>query len=163
MESGAPSPKDGWPSWTQAVVSAWRGDDPPRTHVQLDDGEIVLPAHHPHRTVRSVRPVSPSPWQLSEDVHSADAVMPALIGGAEAIRLIGCDHPAVWLDGVIREYVDIEWVRNTVLGAVVDPGGLPVGGGVVLDWWSGGELSAHRQALDALGRNDLRACLISDA
>ncbi|MGB1573574.1 MAG: methylmalonyl-CoA mutase family protein, partial [Flavobacteriales bacterium] len=89
--------------------------------------------------------------------------MPALIGGAEAIRLIGCDHPAVWLDGVIREYVDIEWVRNTVLGAVVDPGGLPVGGGVVLDWWSGGELSAHRQALDALGRNDLRACLISDA
>ncbi len=162
MESGAPSPKDGWPSWTHAVVSAWRGDDPPRTHVQLDDGEIVLPAHHPHRTVQSVRPVSPAPWQLSEDVHSADAVMPALIGGAEALRLIGCEHPTVWLDGVIREYVDIEWVRDMALGIDVDPAGFPVGGGVLLDWWSGGDLSAHRQALDSLGRNDLRACLISD-
>ena len=145
------------------MVSAWRGDDPPRTHARLDDGEIVLPAHHPHRTVQSVRPVSPAPWQLSEDVHSADAVMPALIGGAEAIRLIGCDHPAVWLDGVIREYVDIEWVHDAALGTNVDPAGLPVGGGVVLDWWSGGDLSAHCHALDALNRNDLRACLISDA
>ena len=149
MESGAPSPKDGWPSWTHAVVSAWRGDDPPRTHVRLDDGEIVLPAHHPHRTVRSVRPVSPAPWQLSEDVHFADAVMPALIGGAEALRLIGCEHPTVWLDGVIREYVDIEWVRDMALGIDVDPAGFPVGGGVLLDWWSGGDLSAHRQALDS--------------
>ncbi len=145
------------------MVSAWRGEDPPRTHVRLDDGEIVLPAHHPHRTVQSVRPMSPAPWQLSEDVHSADAVMPALIGGAEAIRLIGCDHPAVWLDGVIREYVDIEWVHDAAHGTNVDPAGLPVGGGVVLDWWSGGDLSAHCHALDALDRNDLRACLISDA
>ena len=91
------------------------------------------------------------------------SVMPALIGGAEAIRLIGCDHPAVWLDGVIREYVDIEWVHDAALGTNVDPAGLPVGGGVVLDWWSGGDLSAHCHALDALNRNDLRACLISDA
>ena len=126
MESGAPSPKDGWPSWTQAVVSAWRGDDPPRTHVRLDDGEIVFGPPSP-----SNGPVGPSrvagalatfrrrPFRRCRDAR------PHRWG--ETIRLIGCDHPAVWLDGVIREYVDIEWVHDAALGTNVDPQAFPSG------------------------------------
>ena len=112
MEATESTEQGEWAAWKQAVEAGWRGEEPPRTHVELDGGEIVLPAFHPHRTVSSIRSRSEEPWRISVDIHAAAEVMPALIGGAEAVRLIGCDRPAAWLDGVIREYVDIEWVGD---------------------------------------------------
>ena len=161
MEATESTEQGEWAAWKQAVEAGWRGEEPPRTHVELDGGEIVLPAFHPHRTVSSIRSRSEEPWRISVDIHAAAEVMPALIGGAEAVRLIGCDRPAAWLDGVIREYVDIEWV-----GDIPPPSwkadGLPVKGGLLLDWWSGLDLRAHLAAVQATGRQDLRVLLVTD-
>ena len=97
------------------------------------------------------------PWRISVDIHAAAEVMPALIGGAEAVRLIGCDRPAAWLDGVIREYVDIEWVHEATLAILSEADGLPVKGGLLLDWWSGLDLRAHLAAVQATGRRPSRS------
>ena len=128
MEATESTEQGEWAAWKQAVEAGWRGEEPPRTHVELDGGEIVLPAFHPHRTVSSIRSRSEEPWRISVDIHAAAEVMPALIGGAEAVRLIGCDRPAAWLDGVIREYVDIEWVGEATPAILSKADGLPVKG-----------------------------------
>ena len=96
------------------------------------------------------------------NVHSASEVMPALIGGVEAVRLIGCERPAAWLDGVIREYVDIEWVGEATEAILSETEGLPVMGGLLLDWWSGRDPGAHLAAVQAAGRADLRVLLVTD-
>ena len=71
----------------------------------LDDGEIVLPAFHPHRTVSSIRSRSEEPWRISWTSTQLQRVMPALIGGAEAVRLnrmrspgrmVGRRDPSMW-------------------------------------------------------------------
>ena len=162
MEATESTQQGEWAAWKQAVEAGWRGEEPPRTHVELDGGEIVLPAFHPHRTVSSIRSRSEEPWRISVDIHAAAEVMPALIGGAEAVRLIGCDRPAAWLDGVIREYVDIEWVGEATPAILSKADGLPVKGGLLLDWWSGLDLRAHLAAVQATGRQNLRVLLVTD-
>ena len=85
MESTSSSKPEGWKAWKEAVEAGWRGEKPPRTHVELDGGEISIPAYHPFRTVESARIHSRQPWQISVDIDSAEEVMPALERGAEAL------------------------------------------------------------------------------
>ena len=162
MESTSSSKPEGWKAWKDAVEAGWRGENPPRTHVELDGGEVSIPAYHPFRTVESARIQSQAPWQISVDIDSAEEVMPALERGTEAVRLVDCQHPDAWLKGVIRDYVDIEWVGSAEQAAVLHGDWLPVAGGILCEWWSGVDCQAHVRALDAMGGQGLRACLITD-
>ena len=57
-------PSGGWQEWSDAAHAASRGGEV-RTHVELDGGEIRIPAYHPHRQVSSIRPKTSQPWKLA--------------------------------------------------------------------------------------------------
>lgn len=151
------SPQGHWQQWTQLVADAAKGGQG-QTHTELDGGEIRIPAYHPYRVVRSVRPKSPKPWQLTAILHDASEVMPALEGGAEAMQWWGCAHPDAWWKDVIREYVDIEMADRTC----PDSMDLPAHGGVTRSGWRAEHLDAHLAQMAAGGAARLRAVRLSD-
>ena len=154
MESTFPK-AGGWSDWKQAVEAGFRGGgDGPKLHVELDGGEVVVPVYHPHREVRSIRPDAGRPWQLAEDIHRPEQVMPALLGGAEALRLVGCHDLRHWLDGVEQDFVDIEWMVDTPEQWGADA--IPKRGGVLLDGWTSTDIKQHVQAVDAAGGEHAR-------
>jgi len=59
--------------------------------------------------------------------------------------------------------VDIEWLGIAVPDEPIDGDWLPVTGGIMFDWWSHADFASHVRAIEDMGRQDLRACLITDA
>ena len=154
-------PSGGWQEWSDAAHAASRGGEV-RTHVELDGGEIRIPAYHPHRQVSSIRPKTSQPWKLAVSLTHSEGVMPALEGGAESLRLLGCERPKEWLQGVVKGYVDLEFVGGASPRELNSEGAMPEEGGVLLDWWGGKEWEGHVAELDAHGGSGLRAVLLSD-
>ncbi len=136
-----------WKAWNAALLAQARGAAP-AAHVTIE-GEVVLPVFYPWRRVVSVRPRPPQPWRTRSTVHSAEEVMPALEGGAEVLRLVGCNDPALWLKGVQREYVDLEFLGGADVPQLQGAGVLPVKGGVLRDWWALGADAAEAVASHA--------------
>ena len=161
MDSVFP-PAGGWMEWLNAAKAASRGDEP-KTHVDLDGGEIQLPVYHPFRRVESVRKRAKQPWKLSVEVSEADQVMAALEGGAEALRLNGCFDAKAWLKDVVKEFVDLEFLGGAAVADLAAADALPVRGGILIDWWSGGDVSAHINGLNANQGQHLRAIWLSDS
>ena len=152
------SPQGNWLQWTRLVASSAK-DGIGKTHTEIDGGEICVPLYHPHRDVRSVRPKSPLPWQLTAVVRDAAEVMPALEGGAEALQCVGCRDADPWLEGVIRDYVDLEFVAVDSL----TPDQMPVKGGWTVPGWNAGQVAQHAARMAQAGASELRAVRVSDA
>jgi methylmalonyl-CoA mutase len=161
MESVFPQ-KGSWMEWWSAAQAASRGDLA-HAHVDLDGGEIRMPVYHPHRQVSSVRARSASPWKLSVEIDQPEQVMAALQGGAESLRLRGCQDPGGWLDGVVKGFVELEFIQGPTVSELAAAKALPESGGVLLDWWSGEDISSHLDALQKNQGGHLRAVLITDA
>ena len=152
-----------WQEWVEAVTAQSRGREA-SVHAELE-GELVCPVYHPARPMESAGTASDQGWLLRGSVESASGVMPALEGGAEVLRCIGCDDPEQWMAGVMREYVEIEFIGGIDIGTLAETGTMPVRGGVLLDWWStsGTEtIQAHVQAVSKLGSDGLRAVSLVD-
>ena len=164
MEEAFP-PKGQWKDWKAAVEAQARGAAPALTTVL--DHEVEVPVYHAGRAVSSVRPRTEVPWKIRQTVTSAGAVMPALEGGAEVLRLHACNDPAVWLEGVERAFVDIEYVGG-IAPAQLKAEHWPKQGGVLLNWWSAeGDVKATLEAHIAdvnhgAPQRDLRVVLLTD-
>ena len=152
------SPQGNWTQWTRLVAGSAK-DGNGKTHTEIDGGEICIPVYHPHRDVRSVRPRSVLPWQLTAVVQDAAEVMPALEGGAEALLCVGCRDAGPWLEGVIRDFVDLEFVATNNLTSDQ----MPVKGGWTVPGWNAEQVAQHAARLAQADGSGLRAVRVSDA
>ena len=62
--------------------------------------------------------------------------MPALEGGAEVLRLVGCTQPSEWLEGVEMAYVEIEFEGGATAEEIAKAGQMPIQGGVLINAWN---------------------------
>lgn len=84
--------------------------------------------------------------------------MPALQGGADAIRLVGCEHPDQWLEGVVLDYVDIEILVEEGRDHSTGSAHLSKGGWLLDGWWgTEQEWTRHLEAVNQTGNHALRA------
>ena len=157
MNTGFPT-QGQWSTWTNLVARSAK-DGQGRTHTEVDGGEIRVPLYHPHREVSSVRPQSPEPWQLSVEVRDPALVMPALEGGAEALRFIECEDPALWWKGVLREMVDVELEGTKGLAAE----SWPVQGGWTVSGWNPADWKAHWGSRPDAASVEWRSLRLSDS
>ena len=125
--------KGQWQDWTAAVHAQSRGKEP--TLNAAIEGELEVPVFHPAREVSSVRKRPAAPWKVRSTVSSPEGVMPALDGGAEVLRLVGCQNPAEWLNRVERAYVEIEFEGGAGADQIAGAGCFPMSGGVLLNGW----------------------------
>ena len=143
MEDAFPL-KGAWQDWTAAVEAQARGKAP--TFNASIEGELEVPVFHPARVVSSVRKRPDAPWKVRSTVNTMEGVMPALEGGAEVLRLVGCHHPADWLAGVERAYVEIEFDGGAGAAQIEEAGCFPLSGGVLLNAWGPGGSSVESVA-----------------
>ena len=152
-----------WKEWVEAVKAQSRGGEA-SVHVELE-GELVCPVYHPARPMGTSDVLSDGAWLLRGSVRNASGVMPALEGGVEVLRCIGCDDPKQWMAGVEREYVEVEFIGGTDIEALAETDTMPVRGGVLLDWWSTANpevIRTHTQAVSRLGSERLRTVSLVD-
>ncbi len=156
MEDAFPL-KGQWQDWTAAVQAQSRGKNP--AFNALLEGELEVPVYHPARPVSSVRVRPQTPWRIRSTVRAQEEVMPALEGGAEVLRLVGCHSPSEWLKGVERAYVEVEFEGGASAREIAESGCFPLQGGVLLNGWDASAMHAldtHCAGVDEYSEGEVR-------
>ena len=133
MEDAFP-PKGKWRDWTAAVEAQARGTNP-ALNTAIED-ELEVPVYQPAMPVSSVRKRPETPWKIRSTIADKKGVMPALEGGAEVLRLVGCTQPSEWLEGVEMAYVEIEFEGGATAEEIAKAGQMPIQGGVLINAWN---------------------------
>ena len=127
----------GWSFWLDALKAQSRGKEV-QSECTLED-EIAVPVYQAYRQVDSARPASATPWKIRGAVRSKEEVMPALQGGVEVLRMLGCNDPTGWLEGVEKSFVEIEFLGGADSRSLMESGAKPDRGGVLMDYLDAGQ------------------------
>jgi len=127
----------GWSFWLDALKAQSRGKEV-QSECTLED-EIAVPVYQAYRQVDSARPASATPWKIRGAVRSKEEVMPALQGGVEVLRMLGCNDPTGWLEGVEKSFVEIEFLGGADSRSLMESGSKPESGGVLMDYLDAGQ------------------------
>lgn len=154
-----------WKAWRDAVTAQAKGAP---TAVQVVvEAELTVPMCQPIGADHAPDMPPVGPWKLRSTAWTAQEVMPALEGGAEVLRLEGAVTPETWMEGVVRDFVEIEW-RGTAPDVLEAANAVPVSGGILLDVAEAGPqarrcLEEHTRSVDAIAPGQgLRTAAVCD-